>query len=346
MVANPVTGASYAKMDGETAVADATPKWADSTKMVFPEELPMEYEYTRPKIYVRDCYPEYYKGIIRMLESTIVKRITVTGTPGIGKSIFYGYFLKRYSFENPLVTIVTVSFTKDGDTSFMKEVVVWRNNIVADEARWGIGLMVQVYSKAVKEATGGVIHLYDGPHNMVPSRDRICCFTSPNKSWFSQNKKDQGHLLMFMPEWSLQELQTAAEVLALRMDPERRGLSLNEMPLVADLVQERFHVFVGVGRECLATSALFVKECEKDIDEVIENFKETDQIQRVLEVNENIVFHHFICHYNPDPNDPFWYTVGEPSVYVKRWLVKRVLRLLSARKEDIVAYLRKKTLAC
>ncbi|KAG2772776.1 hypothetical protein Pcac1_g16394 [Phytophthora cactorum] len=82
MVANPVTGASYAKMDGETAVADATPKWADSTKMVFPEELPMEYEYTRPKIYVRDCYPEYYKGIIRMLESTIVKRITVTGTPG------------------------------------------------------------------------------------------------------------------------------------------------------------------------------------------------------------------------------------------------------------------------
>ncbi|KAG6615907.1 uncharacterized protein IUM83_12095 [Phytophthora cinnamomi] len=35
---------------------------------------------------------------------------TITGTPGIGKSVFYAYFLKRYSFENKDATIITASF--------------------------------------------------------------------------------------------------------------------------------------------------------------------------------------------------------------------------------------------
>ncbi|KAG2806554.1 hypothetical protein PC113_g18340 [Phytophthora cactorum] len=38
--------------------------------------------------------------ITGMLEGRKTGRTTVTGMPGIGKSIFFGYFLKRYSFEN------------------------------------------------------------------------------------------------------------------------------------------------------------------------------------------------------------------------------------------------------
>jgi hypothetical protein len=39
--------------------------------------------------------------------------ISVTGTPGIGKSIFYLYFLNRYRFENPGKSVITASLDKD-----------------------------------------------------------------------------------------------------------------------------------------------------------------------------------------------------------------------------------------
>ncbi|ETI54814.1 hypothetical protein L914_02323 [Phytophthora nicotianae] len=43
--------------------------------------------------------------------------------------------------------------------------------------------------------------------------------------------------------------------------------------MVTDLVQERFHVFGGVARECLATNAQFVTYCKTDVDVTIEKLK-------------------------------------------------------------------------
>ena len=62
--------------------------------------LPMSYKYTNNQFYVRRCYPVYYDMIINLLDWKGLTEpsdyITVTGTPGIGKSVFYLYFFQRW----------------------------------------------------------------------------------------------------------------------------------------------------------------------------------------------------------------------------------------------------------
>jgi hypothetical protein len=40
--------------------------------------------------------------------------ISVTGTPGIGKFLFYLYFFIRYRAEDPNEKIITAAFSKQG----------------------------------------------------------------------------------------------------------------------------------------------------------------------------------------------------------------------------------------
>ncbi|KAL4116486.1 hypothetical protein PRIC2_011939 [Phytophthora ramorum] len=54
---------------------------------VFPKGLPVENVYELPKFFVRRCYPQYYRLILDLFRTLHI--ITVTGTPGIGKSTFY-----------------------------------------------------------------------------------------------------------------------------------------------------------------------------------------------------------------------------------------------------------------
>ena len=57
-----------------------------------------------PRIFVRECYKEMYDLIMKMNNIEDIDerrcRFLVTGTPGIGKSLFALYFIKRYLDEN------------------------------------------------------------------------------------------------------------------------------------------------------------------------------------------------------------------------------------------------------
>jgi hypothetical protein len=79
--------------------------------MSVPRGAPLEDSYDNDKFYVRACYNTYYHEI---MDNLFGKRdyfyISVTGTPGIGKSMFYLYFLNRYRFENPGKSVITASF--------------------------------------------------------------------------------------------------------------------------------------------------------------------------------------------------------------------------------------------
>ena len=59
---------------------------------------------SKPRIFVRDCYKEMYDIIMKMnKEEDLDKKrrsFLITGTPGIGKSLFALYFIKRYLDEN------------------------------------------------------------------------------------------------------------------------------------------------------------------------------------------------------------------------------------------------------
>ncbi|KAG2793336.1 hypothetical protein PC116_g27805 [Phytophthora cactorum] len=192
--------------------------------------------------------------------------ITITGTPGIGKSFFFGYFHVRCNFENPLVAIITASFKSKGEMSMMQSVVVRKNSEVVIETKVP-SEMEDLIEEAEDKAKGQVIHLYDGPPDYLPEGARMVCFTSPNKEWFNQNEKDQYHSTLFMPLWSLHELQTTVTELGLEMDP-RFDLHVRteseEETLFEKLVEQRFYVFGGVARECLSTRANLSKTVKRE----------------------------------------------------------------------------------
>ncbi|KAH9122898.1 hypothetical protein LEN26_010059 [Aphanomyces euteiches] len=86
-------------------------------------DLPTAFKYRAEEYYVRKAYSSYYVRVLELLQT--YKYISVTGTPGIGKSIFYDYFFSRYRNEHPEAIIVTASFNKDRE---LKECVVFGPN--------------------------------------------------------------------------------------------------------------------------------------------------------------------------------------------------------------------------
>ncbi|TMW64859.1 hypothetical protein Poli38472_009026 [Pythium oligandrum] len=69
-----------------------------SKMMVFPRALPMEeHPYEHPHFYVRECYSRYYELVMKILYIKGKHGVTISGSPGIGESVFLAYFLGRYS---------------------------------------------------------------------------------------------------------------------------------------------------------------------------------------------------------------------------------------------------------
>jgi hypothetical protein len=164
------------------------------------DQLPMSYEFLESKFYVRNCYEEYYQLVMKLLLNPRMDYISLTGTPGIGKSIFYLYFFQRFRNEYPDATIVTASFIKERE---LKKCVVFEPGMVE-----GVE-----YEKIpdIKDS----IHLYDGPPKIEPSDNKMVCFTSPNYKWLDGMEKAANHIPLYLPVWTLQELWEANELLEL-----------------------------------------------------------------------------------------------------------------------------------
>lgn len=76
---------------------------------------------------------------------------------GIGKSVFYAYFLERYSAKNKDTTIITASFLRSDSQSIRTNVVVWKGGQVigdaADENSAMDALLVKTKKEVGKEAS-------------------------------------------------------------------------------------------------------------------------------------------------------------------------------------------------
>jgi hypothetical protein len=53
-----------------------------------PQGVPQAFDFAGENIYVRKCYPEYYTLLLGKLNKKHIKMLSITGTPGIGKSAF------------------------------------------------------------------------------------------------------------------------------------------------------------------------------------------------------------------------------------------------------------------
>ncbi|TMW57220.1 hypothetical protein Poli38472_003145 [Pythium oligandrum] len=76
-------------------------------------QVPLVFPYSgRTKFYVRSCYPQYYLLIEKVVMAKVKKCITLTGSPGIGKSVFYTYFCDLYRERHPTTWVIAAAFLR------------------------------------------------------------------------------------------------------------------------------------------------------------------------------------------------------------------------------------------
>lgn len=206
--------------------------------------IPMTHEYHGDRFYIRECYDEYYECILNILDSGR-RVVTLTGTPGIGKSMFYYYFFERFRNEFSNMTVVTAAFNVH---SMLTKCKVFTKAM----------LLGKKY-ESIPDIEGDCIYLYDGPPRSAPSGKRMVCFTSPRLEWLDEMTKVEGkHQCISMKPWSREEMWSAVKELG------------SQNTITKDILNQRYEIFGGAARQCLLE--------EKNIDSAIETWLKATRI--------------------------------------------------------------------
>jgi hypothetical protein len=150
-----------------------------------------------PRIFVRECYKEMYDLIMKMNKAEDItkrrRRFLVTGTPGIGKSLFALYFIKRYLDE----------YNCSAPFGFQ------RDRGVADIITSNGDLYKNVPS-AIYESENNLPFFCDGIEKFEPDGPGIpklmIVTSSPDDARFKEFVKDNSVVRLTMPVWSSDEL--------------------------------------------------------------------------------------------------------------------------------------------
>ncbi|KAE8953165.1 hypothetical protein PR001_g32988, partial [Phytophthora rubi] len=142
----------------------------------------------------------------------------------------------------------------------------------------------------------------------------------------------------------MKELEAAAIELDLTMqvddppfDEESMG-ALEDVPVarIADLVEQRFHIFGGVARECLSADKVFVKEQQDIIEAIIRMFKDPAELRDLLKhQKEHEKMYHRICYFVPNEENPRMHTIAEPTPFVRRFLTECLGDLTKSKRKEI-----------
>ena len=234
------------------------------------KEIPMNVPLRQDVFYNRTCYREYYSSIINSFEIDGMSQISVTGTPGIGKSVFYLYFVQRYRREHPKSSIMTAAFNDNNEL------------ISCRLFHSGADHVGKEYSVFPLEINTDLL-LIDGPPRTRPRKaaQKMVCFTSPNETWFSSMKTSPYHIRMFMPVWDLDELLEANEHLGLKLEVKT--------------IQDRFHLFGGVPRYCISVSPNFVLLAQRHLSLCLSALDNFDTMKGFFQNKSDLeyVFHIF-----------------------------------------------------
>jgi len=202
---------------------------------------PMSYPFQGSRLYIRECYPVYYELVMACFRSGTFDFLSVTGTPGTGKSMFYLYVFNRYRAEHPQEPIITASFRKD------RTLKLCRVFFPGDT-------FPQIFKEIPQDIDG--LHLYDGPPSGEPANGKMICFMSPNRVWLNLHEHNQRHKPIFFPPWTLDELVEADRDCELGIGP--------------DTITKRFLFFGGSARYCLSlTDDVCAQGYDKIFDELI-----------------------------------------------------------------------------
>jgi hypothetical protein len=224
--------------------------------------------------------------------------ISVTGTPGIGKSVFYDYFFTRYRAERSNIPIVAASFTKQ---RHVLKCVVFEPGHTGQPS-----IKDSVYFVPI--ARSDAIHLYDGPPEVQPPNSKMVAFTSPNYDWLDSIRKESRHCRLYMPVWEYGELFEAMDLLGLKCDN----------------LEERYLRFGGIARYCLASSDIFYRQGCEDLAVWVERINSVADLQSCFEMRRDFnEITHRLMHYVPE-DPPLFATLKIASKEIAVMLKNRL----------------------
>ncbi|KAL3663422.1 hypothetical protein V7S43_011827 [Phytophthora oleae] len=277
--------------------------------------------------FVRECYAEYYSKVEALLVEEKKSCVTVTGTPGIGKSIFYAFFVDRFRKTHADWTIVASTYNKN---TKIKKLALFEpgkqpevHDLPTKSERREIMLRLRAGEMGAGKPNPVVeeklLWLYDGSPEV--ERGLTVVFSSPNE-WLrlSRNYRQT----YYMPPWTLEELQLAASVL--------------EYPFRDDEIESRFWNFGGVVRNCFLLDPAGIPVAIDELTKPIEATSDSKKLENLLVGTQNDDTHHRFLHYEPKGDGRQWDT-KIVSDMVREKLAERLYSVIKGKMNKVEALL-------
>ena len=227
-------------------------------------------------IYIRECYNTLFDYVITRAQINQLtfshgpKTPFILGTPGIGKSLLRMYFCHRLlglsQEQNRDAFIIFQKGSGDKYTYVVRKLV---SNVQAELLVYeSCDSIIVSAIKKWEQAGSLVVSLVDVSEGIymingytTPRANYTIYFSSPNDTLFAKadrvGKESRG-FDVFMPVWSLEELQKAAPLVVPLLNPA--------------FIEKRFHEFGGVARVVLGNE-LAVSEAQIKLSDRIEKLK-------------------------------------------------------------------------
>jgi hypothetical protein len=270
----------------------------DNKLMTVPNHfIPMQYPYQKTKFYVRDCYSEYYDIIHKdLFGKDDMISVLITGTPGIGKSIFYMYVYMRMKKERKDTVFVLASFSKEKQLISCVILAPGKEPDILDNTIQRVPFIENA------------IYLYDGTPNIVEQGlVKTVIFASPNHAFIKEHSKNPTMSKYYMPLWTEREIFEAAELLELGLD--------------YDLIQKLFFRFGGSVQYILTTDIDFREEGLDHQDRAIGSIKSWADLKKYnpnfldVKVDDKDIIHR-VFYFVPDMGKTYMYEMRLGSIYI------------------------------
>lgn len=217
--------------------------------------------------------------------------VLITGTPGIGKSIFYIYVLEMLKVHLKDTVLVLASFTKQSQTKTCVILAPGQPPVRLEE-----GKPIPFIENAV--------YLYDGIPNVVKEGQvKTVIFASPNHDFLKEHDKNETMNKYYMPLWSEHELFEAVELL--------------ELSLEYEFIQKLYSKFGGSVRYILTEKEKFRKNGLQSLEKAIASIKSFVDLEKCLNLKmEDKDVIHRVFYFVPNKNYPDEYDMRFGSIYI------------------------------
>ena len=214
-----------------------------------------------PRIFVRECYKEMYDLIMEMNNIEDIDerrcRFLVTGTPGIGKSLFALYFIKRYLDEN------------NCSAPFGFQRLSEKADIVTSN-----GNLYKNVPSAMYENEKNLPFFCDAIGKFEPngpgSPKLMIVTSSPDDARFKEFVKDNSVVRLTMPVWSSGELSRMYDALKMERLHER-VVEIKYQRTVTN--QTLYDIYGGVPRNIESLNGIKMTEALENRGSIVaENF--------------------------------------------------------------------------